>query len=269
MLYKCPRSTIIIEKGQFAVHVTMPGAGVPGYPDHGYGALAGIAESILYPGTLIRMHEHVHDEIVSYVPQGVMRHDDRTQGNLIVDPGHLMVMNAGRSFWHEERTLETDPKLRMLQIFVRPRALGLEPVIQHGPVAPAPANQWRHLFGPEGGKAPFFVRNDVHFYDIRLEAGVATTLPELRGWGTVLYVYSGAVDVCGSRFGEGESAIVTSTDSERLLALETAVVVAFVINPKAAVTCQGTAGDGATARQLFELHKLEKLARAAQPVLQP
>ena len=39
----------------------------------------------------------------------------------------------------------------------------LDPGIQHGPVAPAAANAWRHLFGPEGGDAPFFVRNAVDF----------------------------------------------------------------------------------------------------------
>jgi redox-sensitive bicupin YhaK (pirin superfamily) len=49
-----------------------------------------------------------------------MRHNDRSTGKLITGPNHLMVMNAGRSFGHEERTLAGDPPLRMLQIFVRP-----------------------------------------------------------------------------------------------------------------------------------------------------
>jgi hypothetical protein len=33
------------------------------------------------------------------VLQGVMRHNDRARGKLIIDSSHLMVMNAGRSFW--------------------------------------------------------------------------------------------------------------------------------------------------------------------------
>jgi hypothetical protein len=36
MLYKSPRITIIIEEGQSVAYVTMPGADVPGNPDHGY-----------------------------------------------------------------------------------------------------------------------------------------------------------------------------------------------------------------------------------------
>jgi hypothetical protein len=36
MLHKSPRIMIIIEEGQSVAHVTMPGAEVPGNPDHGY-----------------------------------------------------------------------------------------------------------------------------------------------------------------------------------------------------------------------------------------
>ena len=47
-------------------------------------------------------------------------------------------------------------------------------------ISEAPANQWRHLFGPEGSNAPFFVRNDVHFYDIRLDKGAQSKCPKCR-----------------------------------------------------------------------------------------
>ena len=70
-----------------------------------------------------------------------------------------------------EETRTDDPPLDMLQIFVRPTAPDLEPVIQHGPVPPAMTGAWRHLVGPEGSTAPFFVRNTVDIHDIRLVAG--------------------------------------------------------------------------------------------------
>jgi hypothetical protein len=79
-----------------------------------------------------------------------MRHDDRTVGKVVTDRGHLlvtdrdhlMVMNAGWSFWHEERTLPDDPHLRMLQIFIRPHTIDLEPRIQHGPLTAPEPNTW-------------------------------------------------------------------------------------------------------------------------------
>lgn len=164
-LHAAERTDISRRQGPFTIDLNFPGRMVPGHDDHGYGPLAVVAESLLEPGTYIPMHEHRNEEIVSWVPDGVMRHDDWTVGVLVTDPDHLMVMNAGRSFWHEERTPEDDPALRMLQIFVRPYPLGLEPKVQHGAIdAPVP-NEWRRPVGPEGSDAPFFVRNEVDLFE--------------------------------------------------------------------------------------------------------
>ena len=245
MLYKAERTPIVIDQGKFVVHAALPGFNIPGHPDHGYGPLALIAESFKAPDTWITMHEHVQDEIISYVPHGVMRHDDRTTGKLITDPDHLMVMNAGRSFWHEERTLAGDPPLRMLQIFVRPHTLDLEPRIQHGPLAAPEPNRWRHLVGPEGGAAPFVVRNDIDLHDIRLEAGASAALPHRPGWSRYFFVYAGRVEAGGTRFDQAESGLTTDPAELVLRAVEPALVVAFVINPEARITRGGTIGDGA------------------------
>jgi quercetin 2,3-dioxygenase len=245
MLYKAERTPILIDQGKFVVHAALPGLTKPGHLDHGYGPLAVIAESFMAPDTRITMHEHVQDEIISYVPHGVMRHDDRTTGKLIMDPDQLMVMNAGRSFWHEERTLADDPPLRMLQIFVRPHTLDLEPRIQHGPLAAPEANRWRHLVSPEGGAAPFFVRNEIELHDIRLEAGASAPLPHRPGWSRYFFVYSGSVETEGTRFEQAESGLTTGPARLVLRAVEPALVVAFVINHEARITRAGTIGDGA------------------------
>jgi redox-sensitive bicupin YhaK (pirin superfamily) len=155
---------------------------------------------------------------------------------------HLMVMNAGSGFWHAEETLAEDPPLRMLQIFVRPHSLDLEPGIQHEPIPAPVAGEWRHLFGSEGTEAPLYVRNDVDFYDCRLDAGTTTTLPSRPGWHTYLYVFDGAVEVGEESVGYTESALVTDDGDVPVTATEDATIVAFNINPDATVTRQGTIG---------------------------
>ncbi|SDN47809.1 hypothetical protein SAMN05192554_1462 [Haloarchaeobius iranensis] len=194
------------------------------------------------PGTLIRMHQHRNEEIISWVPEGVMRHDDRQGNELVTDSDHLMVMNAGSGFWHAEETLADDPPLRMLQIFLRPHRLDLEPGIQHEPIPDPVAGEWRHLFGPEGTDAPLYVRNDVDFYDCRLAAGATTSLPSRAGRHTYLYVFDGAVEVGEETVGHTESALVTGDDDVAVTATEDATIVAFNINPDAPVTRQGTIG---------------------------
>jgi redox-sensitive bicupin YhaK (pirin superfamily) len=242
-IYKSARTTAIQHQGPFTLHFNLPGHNVPGAIDHGYGPLALIVESLLEPGTWIRFHPHKNDEIISWVPDGIMRHNDRTVGELITDKNHLMVMNAGSGFWHEERTLESDPDLRMLQIFVRPHAADLEPVIQHGEISEAPANQWRYLFGPEGSDAPFFVRNDVHFYDIHLDKGAQVEMPEVpAGWHTYFYVFTGKIAIGGESFRAGETGLITSSARMSIDADKESIVVAFVLNPNAKLVRLGTVG---------------------------
>ncbi|MBP1806906.1 pirin family protein [Rubellimicrobium aerolatum] len=251
MFRKLGRSPAVIDQGQFVVRVAMPGLALPEGDDHGHGPLAAVAESFMAPGTLIGMHPHVQDEIISWVPEGVMRHDDRTHGRLVTDAGHLLVMNAGREFWHEERTLPSDPPLRMLQIFVRPHEVDLEPMLQHGPLPDPTPNAWRLLVGPEGTDSPFVVRNDVYLHDLRLDAGQSVALPSRPGWSTYAYVYSGAVEAEGERLGEAESALVTAPVDVTIRAVEPSVLVAFVLNPAATVTREGSIGDRAT-RRLYQ-----------------
>jgi redox-sensitive bicupin YhaK (pirin superfamily) len=244
MLHTAGPTRISRDNGGFVANLNFPGWLVPLPRDHGHGALAMIAESLLVPGRVIEMHEHQNDEIISWVPEGVMRHDDRARGPLVIDAGHLLVMNAGRSFWHSERTLDSDPPLRMLQILVRPGAVDLEPRLQFGPLPPPRANEWRHVFGPEGGDAPFSVRNRVDCYDIRLDAGATATLPRPDGCDAYFYVFSGRVEVGGRQLGRAAQGLMTRRGHRgELRAIEPATIVSFAIDPRAEVARRGTVGD--------------------------
>jgi redox-sensitive bicupin YhaK (pirin superfamily) len=242
-ILKAKRTEVIQYQGPFTLHINLPGQSVPGAADHGYGPLALIVESLLEPGTWIRFHPHSNDEIVSWVPAGVMRHNDRTVGELVADESHLMVMNSGSGFWHEEKTLTSDPYLRMLQIFIRPHSADLKPGIQYGELSKPVANQWRYVFGPEGSAAPFYVRNDVHFHDIRLDKGAVVALPEApAGWHTYFYLFAGQVTSDGQSFAEAETGLIQDAAERVFHANEDSVVVAFHLNPNAKIVRLGTVG---------------------------
>lgn len=241
-LYKGPRTNVSRDQGPFRIHFNFPGRIIPDHDDHGYGPLATVVESFMDPDTIIPMHQHRNEEIVSWVPGGLMRHDDREGNQLITDPEHLLVMNSGSGFWHEERTQQDDPPLRMLQIFVRPHSLDLEPRIQHGPIPHVPANEWRLLFGPEDENTLFSVRNDVELYDILLDEGVSVGLPSRRRWDTYFYVFEGAVKSRETDFDRTESGLLVNGGSELVTAREESRLVAFLINSDAPITREGTIG---------------------------
>ena len=114
-IYRATRTTEnAIDGDGFVARAYLPGHLEPEDTDHGRGPLATIMESFLAPGTHIKLHEHVADEIVLWVPTGVMRHDAPEGGHLTPDADHLMVMNAGWGLRREERVRNDDPPRRML-----------------------------------------------------------------------------------------------------------------------------------------------------------
>src|SRR5882757_982795 len=208
MLYKQSRSQYHYKNGPFSIVPNLPGYAIPDHRDHGYGPLARFDDTTLEPGGFVPMHEHRNDEIITYITDGLVRHADSSGARLVASPTKMMVMNAGKSFWHEEGTTPDDPTLRALQIFVRPHTVDLEPNIQFKEIGTPPLNEWRLLAGPENTEAPSFIRIDVN------ETSLDTK----------------------------ESALLVNETEVRVRALEDAIVVAFLINPKARVTHAGTIG---------------------------
>ena len=64
-LHKAPRTDISQNQGKFRIHFNFPGRNHPDHDDHGYGPLATVVESFMDPDTLISMHQHRNEEIIS------------------------------------------------------------------------------------------------------------------------------------------------------------------------------------------------------------
>ncbi len=242
MLYKQPADKHVSGQGPFTIRRLFPGFCVPGHGDHGYGPLAAVDDATLEPDTTIGMHKHLNDEIVSYVHQGVMHHNDSSGVRLNIDSSNLMVMNAGNGFWHEERVYKSDETTRTLQIFIRPHTVKLEPKLQHLSLEDPKIGSWRYLLGPEGGKAETTVRNDVQIFDGHLHAGTASPLPSHNDWDTYFVVLRGALEVKNQPFKAVESGLLINETACNVQVKRDALVVIFLVNRNARLTYDGTIG---------------------------
>lgn len=242
MLYVQQNTPHVSRMGPFTIRRFFPGASLPDHADHGYAALAAVDDATLEPGTVVGMHEHRNDEIVSYVHEGAMRHRDSTGARLEINARNLMVMNAGKSFWHEERTLTSGATTRTFQIFIRPHTANLEPKLQHLVLGEPPAAGWRYLTGPDGSDAPTTVRNNIMIFDGHLANGVSLPLPVQADWDAYLVVLRGSVRIEDRTLAAVSSALLTGEQNATLEALDESLVVVFLIDPAAALTYDGTVG---------------------------
>jgi quercetin 2,3-dioxygenase len=101
--------------------------GQTGNPEHGaLGALVVWNDDEVAPRTGFPMHGHRDMEIVTYVRQGLLRHDDSTGHSGEIAAGNVQALTAGHGIRHSEYN-PCDTPLKLFQIWLLPRERGLEP----------------------------------------------------------------------------------------------------------------------------------------------
>lgn len=232
-------------QGPFQIRRMHPGAMLGNAADGGFGGLGLIDRANLSPGLKVAMHEHRDDEIVSYLRQGTMVHQDSTGVTEEVRPDRLMVMNAGRGFSHEE-TVPGPGNVHMLQIFIRPSEAGMKPGVQFHDLAETYSlNAWRLLAGPEGSGATATVRQQALLHDVRLEVGHTLTLPARPGFDGWLYVFDGEIslrsdDADGHAMKAHDAVALVDHGTASITATTTSDLVLFLIDRTAAASRAGT-----------------------------
>lgn len=73
-------------------------------------------------------HSHRDMEIVTYVLEGKLRHEDSMGNRGVVGPGGVQFMSAGTGVRHSEFNNQRDETLHFLQMWVLPGATGAPPV---------------------------------------------------------------------------------------------------------------------------------------------
>jgi len=195
--------------GGFGIEILYPGFALS-RTDSGIGAIGRIDHARVTAGTVVRMHPHKDDEILTYLRRGKVRHRDTVGHTEDISNTRLMLMNAGHTFQHEEEVLPEGGVLEGLQIFLRPHTGDLEPQVQFHEFRTAlSVNEWRLVAGPSGD-APLLVRGPAWVHDTRLSAGNGLDLPSapVKGALRLLYVFAGRVAVGGATLTNGGSVLL-------------------------------------------------------------
>ncbi|VXC05202.1 Pimeloyl-CoA dehydrogenase [Flavobacterium sp. 9AF] len=218
------------QHGGFGIQILYPGLIRPELNDTGFSTIGRIDHARITPGTLIQMHPHKDDEILTYLRSGKVKHLDSESYSDVISNQRLMMMNAGASYYHEELVLEEGGVLEGLQIFIRPEKSGLKPQVQFYQLTDVYSNnQWRKIAG-KGDDFPLQIRSNTWLYDLRLEKGEEIFLPEspAENAAFLLYVFNGEVTVDSKIvLNSGESALIEE-DQPTFLAERTSDIVVFI-----------------------------------------
>lgn len=162
----------------------------------------------------VRPHPHIGLATITWLFEGEIRHRDSLGFDLVIRPGEVNWMTAGRGIVHSERSPDSQrhagARLSGIQAWLalpQPQE-ECEPGFQHYPYADFPrleheGVQIALIAGSAFGRiSPVRTASETLYAELRLAAGRRLQVPDLVEE-QALYVATGSIDVEGQRYGAG------------------------------------------------------------------
>lgn len=194
----------------------------------GYRALRVLNEDRVAPGQGFGTHPHRDMEILSYVLDGALRHEDSLGTGSVINAGDLQRMSAGTGVLHSERNASEVKPVHFLQIWVIPERQRLRPGYEQRPF-PAKDRRGRLtlMASRDGREASLTIHQDVDLFSAILDAGQQVGYamrPGRHGW---VQVARGDATLNGHAMQEGDGAAVSDETAIALVASSEAEILLF------------------------------------------
>ncbi|MDB5475519.1 MAG: hypothetical protein JWP49_1030 [Phenylobacterium sp.] len=192
----------------------------------GWGSLRVWNDDQIAANTGFPAHPHADMEIITYVRQGAITHQDSLGNQGRTEAGDVQVMSAGSGIRHAEYNLEPD-ETRIFQIWIEPTTKGGAPTWG---AKPFPKDDRAGRFVtlasglPDDGDA-LPIRSDARVLGATIKAGETVDYPITPERHAYLVPAVGAVEVNGVRLDARDGAAITGETGLSVRALEDAEVV--------------------------------------------
>lgn len=192
----------------------------------GWGALRVWNDDEIAPQSGFPPHPHADMEIVTYVRQGAITHQDNLGNKGRTEAGDVQVMSAGSGIRHAEYNLESGDT-RLFQIWIEPNRHGGAPSWGAKPFPKADrAGRFVTLAsGLPGDEDALPIRTDARVVGATLKAGETADYPLDPERHAYLVPASGAVEVNGVHLDARDGAAITGETGLKVRALEDSEVV--------------------------------------------
>ena len=197
-----------------------------------FGLLLVSNDDVVAPGSGFETHPHRDMEIVTWVLDGALVHQDSTGHNGVIYPGLAQRMSAGRGILHSEkndawrvdgRDPHTDP-VHFVQMWVLPDEGGIEPgyeqldigaELARGGLVPVASGMPKHA----DASAIRIAQKHAALFAARLAPGESVALPAAPY--VHVYVARGSVTLEGAGvLATGDAVRLTAADGPRVTATE-------------------------------------------------
>lgn len=192
-----------------------------------FGTLRVINEDRVAPGKGFGTHPHRDMEILTYVIDGAIEHQDSMGNGTIITPGEIQRMTAGTGVLHSEFNHSQEDELHLLQIWIYPERAGLEPGYEQTRFSrEEKLNRLRLVGSRDGREGSLTIHQDVDLYASVLEAGNQVALETRDNRKIFVQVVRGDMSVNGQALSAGDGAAL---ENENALKIEASSEAEFLV----------------------------------------
>jgi hypothetical protein len=186
-----------------------------------HGSLRVWNDDEIAPNTGFPAHPHANMEIITYVREGAITHQDSLGNKGRTEAGDVQVMSAGSGVRHSEYNLEPT-KTKIFQIWIQPTSHGGQPTWGAKPFPKGDRSgklvTLASGFASDKGALP--IRADARVLGTTLKAGESAEYAAGKERHLYLVPAAGAVEVNGVRVNARDGAAIRDETTLRITALE-------------------------------------------------
>ncbi len=176
-------------------------------PAHmGYGPLRVINEDRVQAGSGFGTHGHRDMEIISYVLDGALAHEDSMGNGSTIVPGDVQRMSAGSGVRHSEYNHNPSGVTHFLQIWIAPQFSGIQPSYEQKHFTAAEKRgRLRLIVSPDGRDGSVSMNQHALLYAGLFDGAERGELEIAAGRRSYIHVARGSITVNGRRLDAGDA----------------------------------------------------------------
>jgi redox-sensitive bicupin YhaK (pirin superfamily) len=184
-------------------------------PKHmGFGVLRVINEDRVQPGAGFGTHGHRDMEIISYVLDGELAHQDSMGNGSVIRPGDVQRLSAGSGVRHSEFNGSKEHPVHFLQIWIEPRYRGIEPGYEEARfTSQDKRGRLRLVASPDRAEGSVLIHQDARLYAGLFTGSESARLalsPQRRAY---VHVARGRLTANGEQLAAGDALELTQADA--------------------------------------------------------
>lgn len=198
-------------------------------PAHmGFSDLRVINEDRVIPGGGFPTHGHRDMEIVTYVLDGELEHKDSLGNGSVMRHGDVQRMSAGTGVRHSEFNPSADKPLHLLQIWLQPNRVGVEPGYDQRHFDPEERRgKLVLLVSPDGRDGSIAAHLDSLLYGTLLDDGQRVTHALTADRKAYVHLARGTAIVNGELLRHGDALTIADTAEVSIEAVDQAEALLF------------------------------------------